>query len=267
MRAYLLGIPDRYRGGPLEDDLTRIGIAFAVVAGADGSRWTPAELAELYSPRAAQIACGRQLAPGEVAVTLGHQRMMRAFQAAGDPWALFLEDDSRIDQPLTALLHAVDGLPDAPIVVQLDGRVSPRTDADVVHYPGGAIWRQPACRIGTSGYLMNRAAADVAVAAYRGRRIDSPSDWPFCWRTRVQFWQTGEVVVRHAQDESESFVQAARRASYQQARRRTGMRAAAVDLLKLAGVGAVRGRLSNLPFGLVYRRDATVALGHLRGRG
>jgi glycosyl transferase, family 25 len=267
MQAYILGIPDRYRGQPLEADLSQAGIPFEVVAGVDGTRWTPDELARVYSAPAAQIASGRQLAPGEVACTLGHQRMMRSFADTGEPWALLLEDDSRIARPLAPVLDVLDALPAAPIVIQLDRRVPAHADpAAAVPYAGGTIWRQPRCRIGTSGYLMNQAAADIALAAYAGRRIDSSSDWPFCWRTRVQFWQTEDAVVRHAVDESESLVQLSRQASYAQARQHTGARAAAVAALKVAGVGALRGRVHGLPFGLVYRRDREQALAALRQR-
>jgi GR25 family glycosyltransferase involved in LPS biosynthesis len=267
IRAYILGVPGRYRGQQLEADLAGRGIGFEVVAGPDPATWTDGQLDRLYSRRAAQIVSRRQLAPAEVACTLGHQDMMRRFVAEGSPWALFLEDDAVIIQGLDPLQPVLDALAARPVVLDLDRRrrhVTPPTE--VLPYVGGTVARMAIPDVGTAGYLMSRPAAVLALHAYRRRRVDSTADWPFCWRDRVQFWQPDTDFVHHPKGTGLSLVGDGRQRSYRESGERSGAKATAVALLRVSGVTAAAGRLSNVPFVPLFRRDRTLGLAALRGR-
>ena len=263
--AFVLGLPDRYRGHGVEADLDLLGIPYEVVAGVDGRQWDPAQLRTVYSARAAHVTSRRQLAPGEIAVTVGHQRMMARFVADGAPWALILEDDARIPGPLAPVLEALARIPRAPVIVQIDSRHPLESKSlGSVGYDDGTLWRQPRGAVGTAGYLMNRDAALVALRAYRRRRVDSTADWPFCWSGRVQFWRPERPVVEVPDDKDNSNVHGGRVATYEAVRRHGTAAGAAIDLLRIAGAGALYGRLVGLPFGLVYRQDLERARTRLR---
>jgi hypothetical protein len=256
VRAYILGVADRYRGRPLEGDLARLGIPHEVVLGADGSRWSEDQLAAVYSRRAAHFASRLQLSASEVACVLGHRQMMSEFVKSGAAWALFLEDDVRIDQPLQSVFEAAESIPEAPVVTQIYGQVPPRSRSlGRVEHGGADIWRQPAAAYGAAAYMMNRSAAELALRSYRRRRVDSVADWPFCWPRQIQFWQTESGFVSHPEPGVDSFLQEARLDIRLKARTQPRVPGVAGHLLKMLGVRALLGRVNNVPFRALYRRD------------
>lgn len=266
MHAFILGVPGRYRGAALESQLAASGIECEFVAGPDASRWTGDDLTRVYSPRAAQIALHRQLAAGEVACALGHQSMVRSLLARGDEWGLLLEDDARIVRPLAPLVGALPGLSDEPIVVQLGSHRAAVAEGNPLVFDGGRLWRQPRRVFGSHAYLMNRRAALIAERAYRGRRVESTSDWPFSWASRVQFWRPEADIARPDRD-VESLIQADRRAVRTTAHRsRPAVADMTIGLLQVAGVAAVYGRWQGLPLRILYRRDRAEGIRRLRRR-
>ncbi len=265
MHAFVLGVPGRYRGTALEGDLVAQGIPFDVIPGADARTWTANDLARLYSARAAQVVCHRQLAATEVACAVGHQKMIEALLELGDQWAMLLEDDARILQPLAPLLAALHQLPDAPIVVQLGGYGASMPHEEPVEFDGGRLWRQPRPVFGAHAYLMNRRAALTAERAYRNRRVDSPADWPFCWWRAVQFWRPDAKL---AQQQGEiSLIRADRMAHRAAGGQARGLLSeVGMGLLQLIGVSAAYGRAQGLPFRWLYRRDVVEGRRRLRRR-
>jgi hypothetical protein len=252
----MLGVADHYRGRPLEGDLARFDIQHELVLGVDGSRWSSDEFASVYSRRAAHVVSRRQLSRSEVACVLGHRLMMTEFVKSGDEWALFLEDDVRIDRPLESVFEAAASIPAAPVVAQIYAQVPPRSRSlGRVEHAGVEVWRQPSPAYGAAAYLMNRSAAEMALKAYRRRRVDSVADWPFCWPRQIQFWQTESGLVSHPEVGENSLLQAARLDSRLKARTQPRVPGAAGHLLKMLGVRALFGRVNNVPFRALHRRD------------
>jgi hypothetical protein len=252
----------------LEGDLRLQGIPFESVAGSDASLWSDGFLDSVYSARASQMLLRRQLAPGEVACALGHQQMMARFVDAGGEWALLLEDDARIIKPLSPVFDALVALTNGPVVVQLDARGKRMTRAlEGVEYAGGALWRQAEPAYGSAAYLINRSAARTALKRYRHRRVDSTSDWPFCWAGRVQFWVPDSAFVSHPKATAGSMIEQARVDSRHQSWSTSKVPGLPGDVLKILGVRALYGRLHNIPFLPLYRRDLVNARTSLRARG
>lgn len=256
MRAYILGIPDRYRGQSLEAQLSQAGLPFEVVDAPDASAWSVEFLTTVYSRRAAQIVSHRQLSPGEVACALGHRSMMARFVETGDDWALLLEDDAVVTGTLDPITAVLGSIPDVPTVIQLDNRRPPSTGSlGAVPYQGGTLWPQVVPGVGTAAYLMNRSAALTALQAYRRRRVDSAADWPFCWPRRVRFWQPDTEFVRHPMNATESLLAAGRQQSFRATRHRGRTSNVAVGVIQIVGLAAVYGRVLNVPLIPLYRRD------------
>jgi hypothetical protein len=254
--AYILGLPgERYRGAPLEEDLSGLGIAYEVVPGPDAAAWTAEDLERVYCWQASRAVNHRQMTAGEVACTLGHQEMMRRFADSGEPWALFFEDDARIVKPLEPVLAALPALPDVRMVIQLDVRVPlPPPEAGGVPLSDGILYRQPYPTWGAAAYLMNRAAALIALRTYRRRRVDSAADWPFCWSGRVQFWRPDSAFALHPRDWAASHLHAGRSGTFGRRPKRS-IRRYVRSGLRITGLWALYGRLHGLPFFALYRKD------------
>jgi hypothetical protein len=268
VKAFILGLPNEYRGQALERDLDVQGIPFESVPGSDARQWSDAYLDSVYSARAAQMLLRRQLAPGEVACTLGHQEMMARFVDGGGDWGLLLEDDARIIKPLAPVFGVLEALAKGPVIVQLDARGKPLIrQLGRVEHDGGALWRQPEPAYGSAAYLINRAAATAALRSYRNRRVDSTSDWPICWAGRVQFWVPDSSFVSHPTERADSTIERARIDSRHQSSTTPKVPGLPGDVLKILGVRALYGRLHNIPFLPLYRRDLIDARTRLRARG
>jgi hypothetical protein len=266
MHAFILGVPGRYRGAALESELAATGIGFEVVAGPDASCWTGDDITRVYSPKAAQIVRHRQLAPAEVACSLGHQSMIRTLARRGDPWGLLLEDDARLVQPLLPVLTGLSHLPDEPIVIQLGSRRPAIPSNTPLELEGNRLWRQPKPVFGSFAYLMNKRAALIADKAYRRRRVDSVADWPFCWSEDVQFWRTAIDIARPDSD-AESLIKASRRSVLTaSSQSRSAAFNAAIGLLQISGAAAIYGACHGLPIRRLYQRDRAEGILRLRRR-
>lgn len=264
MHAFILGVPGRYRGAALEGELAAAGLDFTVIPGPDARSWTSDDLAQEYSPRAAQIARHRQLAPAEVACALGHQAMVRALLHRGELWGLLLEDDARFTQSIDPVLECLRHLPDTPIVVQLGGHRPTSTHGPSLAGHHCRLWRQARPVFGSYAYLMNRRAALIAERTYRSRKVDSPADWPFCWATRVEFWRP-EADVAQPDSDAESLIKADRRVMGSRPRRTRSVPVdATIGVLQLLGAAAVYGRFHGLPLRVLYKRDRAEGLRRFR---
>ena len=267
MKAYVLGLPEAFRGEPLVASLVAQGIEPVVVWGDDASAWTSADLRRVYSRAAARVVSHRDLTPGEVACALGHRAMMAAFVDDGDPWALLMEDDARIVRDLDPLITLLPTLPERPIVIQLDWRRG-LTDDPAEEPEAGTpeLRRQDQPVYGGYGYLMNRSAALVALRAYARHRVDSTADWPFGWSHLIDFRLPQTPYVEHPRSYEGSTLQTQRRQSIVDSSARPRALRMVRGSLRLTGVAALYGRLHGVSFRRLLRRDVTEIAARLRAR-
>jgi hypothetical protein len=267
VKAYILGLPDSFRGEPLIASLADQGLESVVVWGVDAATWTSADLARVYSREAARVVSHRDLTPGEVACVLGHRAMMEAFAGDGDHWALLMEDDARLVRALDPLVEILPTLPTHPMIIQLDWRrgltdaAAPGSDGETPH-----LRRLSRPMYGAYGYLMNRPAALVALRAYARHRVDSTADWPFGWSHLIDFRCPQDPYVEHPRSYAGSTLQSGRRLSVTDASSRSTTVRMVRGSLRLIGVAALYGRLHGVSFRRLLRRDVTEIAARLRSR-
>ena len=211
--AFRLGLKGRFRSNDMEVYLRNFGIRTTQVFAPDLSGLSSAQLSPLYSSRRARALFGRDLTSSEVSATLGHRRMLRHFLQSREPWGLLLEDDAMPTGELGDFLHQ---LPAPPGSLLLDlynplGGVggAPHFQAIVM---GGVAFRERRFPVfGSVGYLVTREAAQALLLAQRGRRIDSPPDWPPAWLGQCRFLEAQTTLVEHPPGDLASLIQGERR--------------------------------------------------------
>lgn len=200
MQAYVLGLPDSFRGAGLLDALRELGFDAMLVPGIDGRQLSDAEFASLYDPVGARAVCGRELGRGEVACTLGHLRMFEQMLADGNDWAICFEDDAQLSRDVLDVIPALAKLPAGSIVTLRHDEAG-----GLVCWPNpaveGVIRRLIATPMGASAYFIDATAAQTAVAASHGRSVDSAPDWPPHWSTKVRWWVTTKNLSPHSANE------------------------------------------------------------------
>lgn len=218
--AYVLGLEKNFRGSDLLGTLVDHGIATRTIWGLDVSLFTPEYLDSLIDQEKCKLILGRSLSYYELSCALGHLEMYEEFLRDASEWGLFLEDDACLRPEFQSLLNRISDL-NFPVVLSLassrDVRFEPRPFPFHNENPNDGSFKDFfLCAIPpvlAHGYLMNRAAAQIAVHTLRGKKIYSPADFPFEFRNLVPFFasETEYVGVR----ETKSIIEESRVKTYE----------------------------------------------------
>jgi glycosyl transferase family 25 len=207
----ILGLKSNFRGERLVNKVKALGITPEVTWGIPVAEIGVDRLLNYVNQEQARYISGRALTLQEISCALGHLEMYESFLISDKQFALFLEDDADFDGKLIELLK-IDFSQKKPAVLQLAGYFSDKTmpfpfpvvfpkHREMFRHTSG-ILRCVRYPVGAFGYLMNRSAALKAVHLMRGRKINSPADFPFSWRTIIPFYITTEEIVWHNSTES-----------------------------------------------------------------
>ena len=199
LSIFIIGVPKKYRGSNLEARLKQEGFGYSRVDGTDGSLMSTVDYFSKTQQNISKRLLGRPLTKGELCCAMAHVTAYERFLDADTEWALILEDDCELTNEfeISNLLKQIRGY--APTVVQLYG-VSTYLE-QVKRWPWVNLvisrqitrqellrirrsWELPEC---TYGYLINRAAARVAVKKMKNSRHVTTADWPAQWRGKVNF--------------------------------------------------------------------------------
>jgi hypothetical protein len=197
VNVYILGLANHFRGDRLLKHLQRFGIEPIVVHGFDARISQEFLSSQLANKSRTRSISKRALTLAEVAVVLGHRMIYERFLASNETWALILEDDSFPieswvpesflfkETPLPMIIHlrgidSFDHLSTRFPCLLLDStNLSCGPDSFFAYRTLGNLF-------GTYAYLINRPAAEVALANFAG--VDSTADWPYSWRNKVNFY-------------------------------------------------------------------------------
>ena len=196
MKVFVLGIEQSFRGDALVSHLGQKGLETEISYGVDGRTLTHSQLSSMYSSKRAIRIMERELTPMEVGCALGHRIIYEKFLKTDAEWALVLEEDSfptsdfnldqislrKLDKPQIVNLQGI-----ARILRQYEKFPHLIYDASDLsdNNMNFTTYSVKGNMQGAFAYLINRSAAQIAVASYN--LIDSVADWPYAWRNKVQF--------------------------------------------------------------------------------
>jgi GR25 family glycosyltransferase involved in LPS biosynthesis len=200
----ILGLKSNFRGDELLRKIQALGIPPEIVWGIQVDEIGNDRLLNYASQEQARFIMGRNLTVQEISCALGHLEMYEVFLNSGKDFALFLEDDADFDDNIEEIL-GIEFPRDRPAILQLGGYLDPQLlpKPFPATFPNaGDVFR--ACRgilrclqypVYAHGYMMNKEAALLAVHLMRGRKINSPADFPFVWRSSIPFYITVKQIV------------------------------------------------------------------------
>lgn len=204
--CFVLGVKGKFRGESLIQDLTELGISAQIFFGIDASE-NRDFLETQVNQEGSLLLQGRKLGLGEVACSLGHLGIWRAFLKTDQSWALVFEDDAKLIEDITNLLDSLSSF-ENPTIVQLhrsipeDKTILLRKRIQIAGSdkaaPQAWILRKMNFSSGAYAYLMNRSAAKIAVAISENQKIINITDWPYLWRHKVNFWETSIGFVGYS---------------------------------------------------------------------
>ncbi len=208
MNVFIIGVPHKYRGYELEERLKHEGLDFSRIDGTDGSRMSNSDYCSNTQPNISRRLMGRHLTKGELCCAMAHIEAYKLFLGTHSDWALILEDDCELSAEFKTLSLPKQIKNKVPVVIQLYGVATyleqvkrwPWIDFVIsrqLHKEGllriRRSWELPDC---TYGYLINRAAAELAVKDMKNSRHVTTADWPAQWRGKVTFMILNDPLVR-----------------------------------------------------------------------
>lgn len=211
--CYVLGVETKFRGNGLLAKLKQQDIEALPIYGDDASTWTKSDLMNLQSKSASFALNMRTLSSGECACVMVHRKAYTSFLDTGGKWCMVLEDDALIDFTIEDIKILVEDFGSSPTIILLfHNDPSEVPSISKVAKKHLLLELCDFIPFGTVGYIMNRSAAQIAVDAYRNRKIDSTADWPYRWRNKINFWKVTPQLVNHPEqdDDSESLIAHAR---------------------------------------------------------
>lgn len=194
-RVFVIGMPDAFRGAPLEAELGRTGIRSVRCDGVRVATESMDRLEE-FDPASAMLLLRRRMSASELGCALAHQRVYARMIADRLGSAIVFEDDARLLRPLDlrglADLLAVEhpriiALHAPPGFAVVD---TSRSHAGGAHELAFTAIVPPTT---TTAYALNRSAAEVL--SRQGRPISHVADWPIGAETHCEFLVLSEPVA------------------------------------------------------------------------
>jgi hypothetical protein len=175
VRAYIIGLENRYRGQQLEAELAGHGISVIRVNGVEGT-FNGRSVLSYVDQNAAKVFMGRKLTVGEAGAALAHLEAYRTLLATEDEWGLVLEDDARlIDEPCE-VLAGFNGPRTGAQIVLLYGRAVVASDVVTWSRAQFTGYQLASLPVSAVAYVINRAGAELLLRS--STPLVSPADWP-----------------------------------------------------------------------------------------
>lgn len=211
---FIIGVPGRYRGRTLEENLIAHGASYERVEGIDGQSMPIAVFENATDAKVSRLLMGRELTKGEYGCANAHLLAYKKIIESDHTWAIVLEDDAELSIDFTEQLDQIDVKSNKARIIQLYGIDVYRSqirdhpwflslidrksrEGNVIDI--GRYWEYPER---THGYLINKAAAAIAVRTMEAKRILTPADWPHEWRKFIDFSISLYQLVGLSQDTS-----------------------------------------------------------------
>jgi hypothetical protein len=192
---YILGIPNNFRGKDLMMTMQRLDFPCKVVAGLDAKLLSEFQASEMVNQRAARIVLGREITIGEACCSLVHLQAYREMLESDKEWVLILEDDALLmGEEIKAL--SFPPIVSEPTILKLSSPTPEDSYVERIRTHDDSLIsaaRFKKLRFPTNmahSYLINRAAAEIAVSKTDKEKIHFTADWPYIWDAKVSFWQS-----------------------------------------------------------------------------
>lgn len=204
--TYILGVQSNFRGQPLVEQLSCLGITPKVIWGPEVNIDKELIL-NLTNQEYANFTIRRDIKPQEVACCEGHIRMYREFLFSKKEWGLFFEDDAiLLENPLPLLSKLVTSSEPVQLFIH-DG---PGTDLTIPFNRSQKKYKtnfekklDP--QYGAYGYILNKSAVVAILDSKITTYINTP-DWPYLWPKEITFFHSKKPYVNHPQDNSLSII-------------------------------------------------------------
>jgi len=204
LHVAILGLQSNFRGEELVRKVEALGITPVVTWGIPVAEIGIERLLNYANQEQARFITGRDLTVQEISCALGHLEMYESFLNSSKAFALFMEEDADFDEKIKDILD-IEYPQGEPVILQIGGYLDPHLlpNPFPATFPkAGDAFRNVKgilqCLqypVYAHGYLMNRAAALEVVHLMRSRKINSPADFPFVWRSSMPFYITLKQIV------------------------------------------------------------------------
>ncbi len=137
---------------------------------------------------------GREIALSELGCAYGHLLAYQRFVKLDTDWALILEDDAIMSNPISDILQLISTTKKASVVSLIDQRGGVKFD---LFHRKAPLERMLIPGVGTSAYLINRLAASAYLKTFDNFGILSTADWHYPQPFNLRFYSVQNPRFLH----------------------------------------------------------------------
>ncbi|WP_372922895.1 glycosyltransferase family 25 protein [Roseovarius sp.] len=201
----------KFRRMEISRQLQELDLYFEIVDATDGRHGLTPEQEQLVDRPGTLARIEREMTDAEYACALSHLGVWQRILDRDLPGAVILEDDARLDRPFAEFLKA-QGYDAAPLVLlDHEKALAWNWTKPVRTRQGVELWRIVGNADRTTGYTISAQGAVFLVG--NSLPLQRPADWP-CDITPLKPLAVLPRLVDRPEDETESTIEASRRATF-----------------------------------------------------
>ncbi len=197
---FILGVPSKFRGKALEEQIKGFGLSYTLVEGIDGTTLDAEASLQIVDRAISEARYGREITVAEACCTLGHRRVAEHLIESPYDWALVLEDDAVLSVDPRQIYSLIQNRMTNTIIQIYWNRAVPRI-RDLFH-PQKQLFQVVSGGSSTVAYLMDKVAAHTILRNSSQNSTGCLADWPHTWNWRVKFYASTIRYVGTADDQS-----------------------------------------------------------------
>lgn len=214
-KVFIIGVKSRYRGHPLEKQLSNFGFDFENYWGINGKSLNDEAESCLASQLVPAVLTNYSMSTGEICCAIAHLEIYSLIVERKISWACILEDDaiSLFDPAIT--FRSLECFSE-PTILSLNvplatsgsnSSLSKREKIVRGHDLNSSFIKLQSPRLQTYAYLINLQAAKLIVERkQRKRKVSARADWPIEIYPGINFYVCKVPIFSHKDDRFDSLI-------------------------------------------------------------
>ena len=214
-KVFIIGVKSRYRGHPLEKQLSDFGLDFENYWGINGKSLSDEAESYLASQLVPAVLTNYSMSTGEICCAIAHLEIYSLIVERKISWACILEDDAISLFDPSIIFKSLDHFSEPTILSlnvplatsEVNSALSKREkvvkDLDL----NTSFIKLDSPRLQTYAYLINLQAAKLIVERkQRRRKVSARADWPIEIYPGINFYVCKIPIFSHKDDRLDSLI-------------------------------------------------------------
>jgi GR25 family glycosyltransferase involved in LPS biosynthesis len=214
-KVFIIGVKSRYRGYPLEKQLSNFGFDFENYWGINGKSLSEEAESYLACQLVPAVLTNYSMSTGEICCAIAHLELYSLIVERKISWACILEDDAISLFDPSLIFKSLEDFSEPTILSlnvplatsEVNSALSKREKVVRGQDLNTSFIKLDSPRLQTYAYLINLQAAELIVERkQRRRKVSARADWPIEIYPGINFYVCKIPIFSHKDDRSDSLI-------------------------------------------------------------